>query len=66
MSKPIYLSYALIIVAGAIWGGVFSLILLATSEGAHPIGIAIWQAVITAVLFVVYRVISKQTGFSTG
>ncbi len=63
MSKPIYLSYALIIVAGAIWGGVFSLILLATSEGAHPIGIAIWQAVITAVLFVVYRVISKQAVF---
>jgi drug/metabolite transporter (DMT)-like permease len=63
MSRTLYLSYALILVAGAIWGGVFSLVLLATSEGAHPIGIAIWQVVITAGLFVAYRVISKKPVF---
>jgi drug/metabolite transporter (DMT)-like permease len=60
MSKTLYLSYALIIVAGAIWGGVFSLVLLAASEGAHPLGIAVWQVVITAGLFVAYRVIAKK------
>jgi drug/metabolite transporter (DMT)-like permease len=60
MSKTLYLSYALIIVAGAIWGGVFSLILVATSEGAHPLGITAWQVVITAALFVAYRVIAKK------
>ncbi|MFT4651173.1 MAG: drug/metabolite transporter (DMT)-like permease [Polaribacter sp.] len=60
MSKTLYLSYALIIVAGAIWGGVFSLVLLAASEGAHPLGIAVWQVVITAALFVAYRIITKK------
>jgi hypothetical protein len=48
MSKMLCLSYALIIAAGAIWGGVFSLVLLAASEGAHPLGISVWQVVITA------------------
>lgn len=56
----LYLSYALIIGAGAIWGGVFSLVLLAASEGAHPLGISVWQVVITAGLFVVYRVIARK------
>lgn len=63
MSKTLYLSYILIIAAGVIWGGVFSLVLLAASEGAHPLGISIWQVVITALLFVVYRAAVKKTIF---
>jgi len=63
MSKTLYLSYVLIIAAGTIWGGVFSLVLLAASEGAHPLGISVWQVVITALLFVVYRVAVKKTIF---
>jgi drug/metabolite transporter (DMT)-like permease len=63
MSKTLYLSYALIIIAGAIWGGVFSLVLLAASEGAHPLGISVWQVIITALLFVVYRVLVKKPIF---
>jgi len=63
MSKILFLSYALIIVAGAIWGGVFSLVLLAASDGAHPLGISVWQVVITALLFVVYRVVVKKPIF---
>lgn len=60
MSRTLYLSYALIILAGAIWGGVFSLVLLAASEGAHPLGISVWQVVLTAGLFVAYRAIVKK------
>lgn len=60
MSKTQFLSYALIIIAGAIWGGVFSLILLAASSGAHPLGISVWQVVLTAGLFVAFRATTKK------
>ena len=66
MSKTLYLSYALIITAGVIWGGVFSLVLLAASEGAHPLGISVWQVIITALLFVVYRLLIKKPIFQRG
>lgn len=66
MSKTLYLSYALIITAGVIWGGVFSLVLLAASEGAHPLGISVWQVIITALIFVVYRLLIKKPIFQRG
>lgn len=43
--------YLLIILTGVIWGGTFSLALIATSGGAHPLGITIWQITVTVLLF---------------
>lgn len=36
--------YILTLLCGTIWGMTFSLARIATSEGAHPIGLAFWQA----------------------
>lgn len=46
--------YLLILTAGIVWGGTFSLTLIATAGGAHPLGISAWQAVITGAIFAVY------------
>ena len=43
--------YFLILAAGAIWGLVFSLTLIATAQGAHPLGLSAWQVVLTAAFF---------------
>ena len=45
--------YFLILTAGVIWGGTFSLALIATAEGAHPLGLSAWQVVLTAGFFIV-------------
>ena len=45
--------YLLILAAGSIWGATFSLALIATSAGAHPLGLSAWQVVITAAFFLV-------------
>lgn len=52
MSNHGFFPYFLITVAGLIWGGTFTLALLATSEGAHPLAISAWQVVVTGVFFV--------------
>jgi drug/metabolite transporter (DMT)-like permease len=43
--------YFLILGAGVIWGATFSLALIATSQGAHPLGLSAWQVVLTALFF---------------
>ncbi len=43
--------YLLILGAGAIWGATFSLTLIATARGAHPLGLSAWQVVLTAAFF---------------
>ena len=53
------LPYLLIILAGVIWGGTFSLTLIATSGGAHPLGITIWQIAVTVLFFLVLCLIGK-------
>jgi drug/metabolite transporter (DMT)-like permease len=63
MSIIHYLPYTLIIMAGVIWGGTFSLILLATSEGAHPLGITTWQVVLTGSVFAIYSLARKKPLF---
>lgn len=52
MSNHRFFPYVLITVAGLIWGATFSLALLATGEGAHPLAISAWQVVVTGVFFV--------------
>ena len=43
--------YFLIVTAGVIWGATFSLALIATAQGAHPLGLSAWQVVLTAAFF---------------
>ena len=47
MSSHRFFPYLMITVAGFIWGATFSLALMATSEGAHPLAISAWQVVVT-------------------
>jgi drug/metabolite transporter (DMT)-like permease len=56
--------YFLILAAGAIWGLVFSLTLIATAQGAHPLGLSAWQVVLTAAFFLVVCLVSGITLFN--
>jgi len=56
--------YFLILAAGAIWGLVFSLTLIATAQGAHPLGLSAWQVVLTAAFFGVVCLVSGITLFN--
>ena len=56
--------YFLILAAGAIWGLVFSLTLIATAQGAHPLGLSAWQVVLTAAFFGVVCLVSGTTLFN--
>jgi len=49
----------LIISAGLIWGATFSLALIATAEGAHPLALSSWQVVLTAIFFAFARLVSR-------
>lgn len=51
MSQSRFFPYALILIAGIVWGGTFSLTLIATADGAHPLALIAWQVVITAFIF---------------
>jgi len=55
--------YSLIVGAGVIWGGTFSLALIATAGGAHPLGLTAWQVALTAVFFLVVCIASKVSLF---
>ena len=54
MSNARFFPYLLILTAGTIWGGTFSLTLIATADGTHPLAISAWQAALSATLFAVY------------
>ena len=45
------LPYFLIISAGVMWGGTFSLALIATADGTHPVMLTSFQVVISAIFF---------------
>jgi len=55
--------YFLILAAGSIWGATFSLALIATEHGAHPLGLSAWQVALTAGFFLVARLFSRFTLF---
>lgn len=63
MSNHRFFPYALITVAGLIWGVTFSLALMATSEGAHPLAISAWQVVVTSIFFVIFCLMAKVPVF---
>lgn len=56
--------YLLILCAGIIWGATFSLALIATAAGAHPLGLSAWQVVLTAAFFGLVGVFSRFTLFN--
>jgi drug/metabolite transporter (DMT)-like permease len=56
--------YILILTAGIIWGGTFSLALIATEQGAHPLGLSAWQVVLTAAFFLIIYLFSRFTLFN--
>ena len=56
--------YLLILAAGSIWGATFSLALIATAKGAHPLGISAWQVVLTAAFFLATRLFTGFTLFN--
>ena len=43
--------YLMIVGAGLLWGSTFSLTLIATSEGVHPLALVAWQVLLTALMF---------------
>lgn len=55
--------YLLILSAGIIWGATFSLALIATEEGAHPLGLSAWQVLLTAAFFLIVCLFSRFTLF---
>ncbi len=57
------LPYLLILAAGIIWGSTFSLALIATSGGAHPLAITTWQVLLSAIMFIVMCLIMRVQVF---
>ena len=55
--------YLMILGSGAIWGVTFSFALIATAEGAHPLGLSAWQVVLTALFFLAACLVSRVTLF---
>lgn len=56
--------YFLILCAGTIWGATFSLALIATEKGAHPLGLSAWQVILTAAFFLVAFLFARFTLFN--
>jgi len=59
MTRHRFFPYLLIISAGLIWGMTFSLALIATADGAHPLALSSWQVVLTAAFFAIACLISR-------
>ena len=56
--------YFLILGAGIIWGATFSLAMIATAQGAHPLALSAWQVVLTAGFFFASFLFSRFTLFN--
>ena len=58
------LPYFLIITAGVLWGSTFSLALIATADGTHPVMLTSCQVVISAIFFFGVCLYSRVPAFS--
>ena len=56
--------YMLILIAGVLWGATFSLTLIATADGAHPLALVSWQILLTALIFYGICVLYKTPAFN--
>ncbi len=59
MTESPLFPYLLLLTAGIIWGATFSLALIATAGGAHPLGISAWQVVLTMAFFLLVCMVSR-------
>ncbi len=55
--------YLLILASGGIWGATFSLALIATAGGAHPLGLSAWHVLLTAAIMLVICLLGRITLF---
>lgn len=59
MRNSRFLPYALILIAGSIWGATFSLTLIATADGAHPFALTAWQFLLTTLFYFIVCNVSR-------
>ncbi len=64
MSEHRLFPYLLIVGAGVLWGSTFSLTLIATSEGVHPLGLLAWQIALTVPIFLGVAVAGRVRPFN--
>lgn len=57
------LPYFLILTAGVLWGVTFSLALIATADGTHPMALTSWHVILAAGLFIIVCLVSKVPVF---
>jgi drug/metabolite transporter (DMT)-like permease len=57
------LPYFLILTAGVVWGSTFSLALIATADGTHPVTLTTWHVMLAAFLFIIVCLLSKVPVF---
>ncbi|MFT5259864.1 MAG: drug/metabolite transporter (DMT)-like permease [Gammaproteobacteria bacterium] len=57
------LPYLLITIAGLMWGGTFTLALIATADGAPALTLTAWQVLVSAVLFALGCLITGKRTF---
>ena len=55
--------YLLILASGGIWGATFSLALIATAGGAHPLGLSAWHVLLTAAIMLFFCLLGRITLF---
>ena len=58
------LPYFLILAAGVLWGSTFSLALVATADGTHPMVLTSWHVILASMLFVIVCRVSKVPVFN--
>ena len=64
MTEHRFFPYLLILCAGILWGVTFSLALIATAEGAHPLFLSAWQVLLTAAFFLIVCLMYKVRLFN--
>ncbi len=57
-NNPLF-PYCLILSAGVLWGSTFSLALVATADGTHPVTLTTWHVMLAAFSFIIICLVSK-------
>lgn len=58
--KPGYAVYGLLLLMGVMWGLTLSLAKIAVEQGGHPLGLGLWQVVVSSVLMLAIMSIKRQ------
>ncbi len=64
MPKIRILPYILIVTAGVTWGSTFSLLLIATSDGTHPLALITWEVLFSVIILAALCLVTKVTVFN--